>query len=87
MGNVLLEKAEYKVEETRPGKWRRYVYPSGTRFAEYTSHAQLFDLPMVHYTHGICPETGRHVWSMKAASPEAVTYFKLLWSKLSGLLM
>jgi hypothetical protein len=61
VGNILLEDVQYKIEETKKGRWRRYVYPSGARFMEYTSHARLFGLPVVHYTYGICPETGRRV--------------------------
>jgi len=61
MKNLLLEKVEYKVETTQWGTWRRYVYPDGKYFAEFSSHAVFWGYPLLHYTHGICPETGRRV--------------------------
>jgi len=61
MKNLLLEKVEYKIEETRRGVWRRFVYPTGQYFAEFRSHTIVFGLPLLHYTRGICPETGRRV--------------------------
>ena len=61
MKNLLLEPVEYKVEHTALGVWRRYLYPNGQRFAEYRSHSDLLGLPLVHYTSGICPETGRRI--------------------------
>jgi hypothetical protein len=61
MGNVLLEKVEFKVVRTRRGTWRRHLFPTGARFAEYTSHARAFGLPLVHYTFGVNPETGGRV--------------------------
>jgi len=59
--NLLLEKIEYLVEETPRGTWRRFVYPDGSRFAEYKSHRTWGNLPLVHYTYGICPETGKRI--------------------------
>ncbi|MFA5239371.1 MAG: hypothetical protein WC476_06645 [Phycisphaerae bacterium] len=59
MGNLLLEKIEYKIEETKSGTWRRYLYTSGASFHEFKSHKILFGLPLVHFTYGKCPETGR----------------------------
>jgi hypothetical protein len=61
MGNLLLEKVEYKIEKTPSGTWRRYLYPSGQSFSEYKSDRTWFGLPFVHYTSGKCPETGRRV--------------------------
>ncbi len=61
MGNLLLEKIEYKIEKTSFGVWRRYVYPTGMRFEEFRSHAVWNGLPLLHYTNGICPETGKRV--------------------------
>ena len=58
---MLLEKVEYKIEETTRGVWRRFMYPTGGYFAEYRSHMTVFGLPFIHYTRGICPETGRRV--------------------------
>lgn len=61
MRNLLLEKVEYKTDETPRGVWRRYVYPNGQYFAEFRSHMEMFGLPLIHYTRGVCPETGRRV--------------------------
>lgn len=59
--NLLLEEIQYKVDETRWGVWRRFVYPNGELFEEFTSHGGMFGLPMLHYTRGRCPETGKRV--------------------------
>jgi hypothetical protein len=59
MGNVLLEEVEYKIEETSFGVWHRYGYINGTSFHEFKSHKRMFGLPLVHFTYGRCPETGR----------------------------
>lgn len=32
-------------------------------FEEFVSHRRLFGLPLVHYTRGRCPETGRAKWA------------------------
>ena len=61
MGNILLDKIEYKVEQTPSGTWRRYGYENGTSFHEFKSHATFMGLPLLHYTYGRCPETGRRV--------------------------
>jgi hypothetical protein len=59
MKNLLLETVDYKVDTTSLGTWRRYLWPNGSYFAEFTSHRSLCGLPLLHYTQGICPETGR----------------------------
>jgi hypothetical protein len=59
--NLLLTEIQYKTEETRRGVWRRFVYPDGGRFAEYKSHRKWGTLPLVHYTYGKCPETGKRI--------------------------
>ena len=59
--NVLLENVEYKIEETRLGVWRRYLSPSGAYFSEFKAHSTMLGLPLIHYTNGICPETGKRV--------------------------
>lgn len=59
MANILLENVKYKVEETSLGTWLRYLYPDGRGYAEFTSHKKMYGLPFIHYTRGICPETGR----------------------------
>jgi hypothetical protein len=61
MKNMLLEPIEYKWEETRRGTWRRFAYPNGELFEEYTSHRRVFGLPLLHFTRGKCPETGKRV--------------------------
>lgn len=61
MQNLLLEKVEYQIEKTGKGTWRRFLYPNGSYFSEYKSDSTLFGLPLIHYTNGICPETGRRI--------------------------
>ncbi|MDY6836789.1 MAG: hypothetical protein SWH78_02340 [Thermodesulfobacteriota bacterium] len=61
MRNLLLDDIEYRVEKSRLGVWRRYLYPTGAYFAEFKSHRHFFGLPLVHYTRGICPETGKRI--------------------------
>ncbi|HYT90431.1 MAG TPA: hypothetical protein VEL76_17125 [Gemmataceae bacterium] len=59
MNNLLLENVQYQVQETRRGVWRRFLYPNGQLFEEFTSHRRVFGLPLLHFTRGICPETGK----------------------------
>jgi hypothetical protein len=59
--NLLLQSIEYQVEETAWGTWRRFVYPTGSRFAEFKSRSSWGGMPLLHYTYGICPETGKRV--------------------------
>jgi hypothetical protein len=59
--NMLLQDVEYQTEITGLGVWRRFLYPSGSLFEEFTSHWQILGLPFLHYTRGICPETGKRV--------------------------
>jgi hypothetical protein len=61
MKNLLMERVDYKVDETGFGVWRRFLYPSGQLFEEFVSHSQVAGLPLVHYTRGVCPETGKRV--------------------------
>jgi len=61
MKNLLLEDVEYKIEKTRLGIWRRYMYPSGAYFAEFQSYREVMGLSLIHYTRGICPDTGRRI--------------------------
>ena len=61
MKNLLLEKVEYKIETTNFGVWRRFLYPNGAYFTEFKSHAIFFGIPLLHYTRGKCPETGKRV--------------------------
>jgi len=57
--NSPLTDARYEILETANGIWRRYAYPNGSTFAEFKTHLNLGGLPLVHYTHGICPETNK----------------------------
>ncbi|MDI7259243.1 MAG: hypothetical protein QME90_04890 [Thermodesulfobacteriota bacterium] len=61
MKNLLLENVEYKIEQTSFGVWRRFAYPNGAYFAEFKSYATFLGLPLLHYTRGKCPETGRRI--------------------------
>jgi hypothetical protein len=61
MDNMLLREVEYKYEQTSLGTWRSYLYPTGQLFREFQSHRRVYGFPLIHYTRGICPETGRHV--------------------------
>jgi hypothetical protein len=59
--NLLLKEIEYQWEETTLGMWRRYVYPNGSLFSEFKSHGHFGPMPILHYTYGKCPETGRRI--------------------------
>jgi hypothetical protein len=61
--NLLLEPVEYETQETAWGTWRRFLYPNGHLFVEFVSRGRLFGLPWLHYTRGICPETGGRLWA------------------------
>ena len=55
--NALFDNVEYKTEETLLGTWQRFAYPNGSLYEEFTSHSRIIDVPLLHYTRGICPET------------------------------
>ena len=57
--NLLLADVNYKIVQTPRGTWQSYQYPSGATYHEFTSHANVAEIPLLHYTAGICPETGR----------------------------
>ena len=59
--NLLLEDIEYQVRETEFGAWRRYLYPTGQLFEEFVSHQHILGMPLLHYTRGVCPETGKRI--------------------------
>jgi hypothetical protein len=61
MENQLFQKIEYQIVETERGVWRRFLYPSGQLFEEFVSHRRVGDLPLLHYTYGKCPETGKRI--------------------------
>lgn len=59
MANLLLQPVEYKVERTALGVWRSHLSENGAYFTEFRSHAEWLGLPLVNYTRGVNPETGR----------------------------
>lgn len=59
--NLLLRDIEYEVTETPIGVWRRFLFSDGRLFREFTSHATWGTLPLIHFTEGPSPETGRRV--------------------------
>jgi len=61
MANLLLEEVKYKIEKTHFGIWRRYMYINGTSFHEFKTRSTMFGIPLIHYTYGRSPETGRRV--------------------------
>jgi hypothetical protein len=61
MQNVLLENVEFQIDKTLFGVWRHYLSPTDAFFAEFKAHRTLFGLPPLHYTRGICPETGKRL--------------------------
>ncbi len=61
MRNLLLEQVDYKLDETPLGTWRRFMYADGSLFQEFISHQRVFGFPLLHYTYGKSPETGRRV--------------------------
>jgi hypothetical protein len=56
---LLLEEIEVHVTRSGSGVWRRFLWPTGELFEEYRSDRTLFGLPLLHYTRGRSPETGR----------------------------
>jgi len=61
MKNLLLENVEYKITKTSFGIWRRFAHPNGWFFEEFISYKKIWGLPLVHFTRGRNPETGRRV--------------------------
>lgn len=59
--NLMLEQVEYRVDQTRWGTWRRFLYPNGQLFEEFRSHNRVGGVPWLHYTRGTCPETGKRI--------------------------
>jgi hypothetical protein len=57
--NLLLEPrhVEFAYEETPRGVWRRHVSEKGEKYAEYTSYAHVFGVPVVHIVKGRNPAT------------------------------
>ena len=61
MVNVLLEDVEYKQEETSWGLWWHYMYENGHSYHEFKSYATVLGMPLLHYTAGKNPVTGKRV--------------------------
>jgi hypothetical protein len=59
--NMLFKEVRYQTEETRLGTWRRFLYPNGALFEEFISHGSVLGWPLLHFTRGICPETGKRI--------------------------
>jgi hypothetical protein len=59
MENLLYETIDYKIEETALGTWKSFLGFNGQLFREFTSHRQIFGMPLLHYTYGRDPKTGR----------------------------
>ena len=59
--HLLQQQINYQTERTALGWWRRFLYPDGELFEEFVSHARFAGLPLLHFTRGRCPETGRRI--------------------------
>lgn len=58
MENRLLQPVLFKHERGTWGRWRKHLSAEGLYYAEFTSDIELLGWPLLHYTHGINPETG-----------------------------
>jgi len=63
MANLLNIKPDYVVTQSGWGQSRKYLYESGMLFKEFTSKMKIGNCPLVHFTMGICPETGKRIWA------------------------
>ncbi len=54
---------QYRVDTTAWGTWRSSLSPTGQHWREFRSHMAILGWPLVHYTNGIFPETGRRRWA------------------------
>jgi hypothetical protein len=59
MENLLYETIDYKIEETPRGTWKSFMGYNGQLFREFTSHRRVMGMPLLHYTYGRDPRTGR----------------------------
>jgi hypothetical protein len=59
MSNLLLQPIDLKTEQTAWGTWQRYLSAGGSYYAEFISHRRILGLPLLHYTSGRDPRTGR----------------------------
>ncbi len=53
------QNVDTRVERGAWGTWQLHLTDDGSYFAEYRSHAELLGWPLLHYTRGIDPQTGR----------------------------
>ncbi|MFH1707267.1 MAG: hypothetical protein ABIF71_05055 [Planctomycetota bacterium] len=49
----------YTFTRTAWGVWRTYTHPDGRMFREYQTRWKVWGLPLIHFTSGKNPETGR----------------------------
>ena len=59
--NLLLRKIDYQITDTSFGRWRRFMGTDQKLFEEFVSHSRLLGLPLLHYTKGRSPETGKRI--------------------------
>jgi hypothetical protein len=59
MKNLLLEPVKYKIEDTLWGTWMWHLAANGQLYEEFTSYHNILGVPLVHYTYGRNPETGK----------------------------
>jgi hypothetical protein len=59
MESLQYESIEYQIEETPAGTWKSFVTFDGKLFREFTSRRRVFGMPLLHYTNGRDPQTGR----------------------------
>jgi hypothetical protein len=93
MDNLLLEKIEYKIKETKHGVTKSFMYPNGQLFSEFTSNKKIGSWPLIHITRGKNPETGKiaigqyalgqigfgkYVFSQTRQDPQAHEFFEPL---------
>jgi hypothetical protein len=69
MTNLLLEPVQHQTQGTSLRTWRRFLYPSGELFEKLVSHRRILGLPLLHYTRGRSPETGKRATARSALSP------------------
>ncbi len=69
----------FEVEETAYGQWRIYKHENGGLYKEYTSNAELFDLPLVSIVSGCDPKTKKqgHARGVVAIGPKASGVFAI----------
>ncbi|HBG27545.1 MAG: hypothetical protein A2Y10_15565 [Planctomycetes bacterium GWF2_41_51] len=63
MANLLNVKPDYVITQSGWGETRKYLYESGMLFKEFTSKMKIGNCPLLHFTMGICPETGKRIWA------------------------